>query len=114
MSGLGLELLRKEATELLGAVAAFISALGVFLTGAGTLYNYVAIKRVKAEVTHNHGSSLKDAVDRIERRQSSLIEKTEGLTENVKSLGHQIGEIRETDNVTHTDITARLRALEGK
>lgn len=51
-------------------------------------------KTSAVELTHNHGSSMKDAVARIEG--------------SVKSLGHQVGEIRRDAAITHELLAHRL------
>ena len=51
-----------------------------------------------AEVSPNHGSSMKDQLST--------------LTDQVHSIGHQIGEIRDDARIIHEDHAARLRRLE--
>lgn len=96
----------KEIATLLTAIAAVIGAVGA-------LINAAKMNSVKKEVSHNHGSSMKDAVIRIEERQKSLIRANKALSKEVSSLGHQIGEIRTDANVAHEDYAARLRRLES-
>lgn len=66
------------------------------------------------ELTHNHGSSTKDAVSRIEKTQVHQ-------SEMIKSLGHQIGEIHDTmSQTTHLigtqlgDMQERVRLVEKR
>ncbi|EEH64399.1 hypothetical protein HMPREF0044_0136 [Gleimia coleocanis DSM 15436] len=91
-----------------------LTALATLITAIGTLRNHTSIKSVKAEVSHNHGSSMKDAISRIEKRQTGLRASTRAMRKELSSLGHQIGEIKSAANVTHQDHAARLRALESK
>lgn len=95
-------------------LATLITAVGSLVGAIGAVYNGKRINVVKKEVLPNHGTSLNDAVNRIEVRQAGLIATTDSLAKDVGSLGHQIGEIRQTDNVIHADLAARLRALENK
>lgn len=95
--------------EHLTGLAGLVAALATLI---GTVVNAVRVDRVQKEVSHNHGSSLKDAVTRIEERQKGLIKNGELMAKEISSLGHQIGEIRESANVVHEDYAARLRRLE--
>ena len=58
------------------------------------------IDRVVHEVTPNHGGSMKDALRRVEESQARLSQDQahdrEEQAEWRKSLGHQVGEIRQT------------------
>lgn len=94
-----------KLTALLAAIAATIGAVATLITN-------IRVNIIRNEVSHNHGSSLKDAVARIEGNQKGLISTTNLLVKDVSSLGHQIGEIRESANVAHEDYAARLRRLE--
>lgn len=64
---------------------------------------------ITSELEPNHGSSLRDAVDRIEHSVDSL---REDHTDLARRLGHQIGEIRRAMDREHGDYDARLRTLE--
>ena len=50
------------------------------------------LEAIKGEVTHNHGSSLKDAVGRIATPVGVVQAKLSGQGELLKVMGHQIGE----------------------
>lgn len=92
----------------------FIAALALLTGAVGAIVNGIRINGVRKEVSHNHGSSMKDAITRIERNQTGLMKSNELLVKDVSSLGHQIGELRESANVVHADYAARLRRLEEK
>ena len=82
-----------------GGFAAFITAI------AGV----VKIKRVEHS---NHGSSLRDAVNRIERMQKEQDRRFDLLLDQVKSLGHQVGDYRREQAIAAEDLHARMRNLE--
>lgn len=56
------------------------------------------------ELTHNHGSSTKDAVVRIEKTQAHQ-------SEMIKSLGHQIGELNGHMHQTVSLVGAQLEDM---
>lgn len=64
---------------------------------------------VTAELQPNHGSSLRDAVSRIETSVDAL---SEGQADLARRLGHEIGEVRRAMDREHADYDARLRTLE--
>ena len=71
-----------------------IASLGGFAGLAALIGNFIQLRSVHKEVTPNHGSSMNDAVHRIEKM--------------VDSLGHQIGEVRRDAATMHDMIGARL------
>lgn len=66
---------------------------------------------VTSELEPNHGSSLRDAVDRIEHAVDEL---REDHTDLARRLGHELGEIRRTMDREHGDYDSRIRALESR
>lgn len=94
-------------------IATLVTAIAALVGAFGALVNAVRTNHIKKEFSHNHGSSMKDAITRIESRQKGLIKTTELLANGMKSLGHQVGEIRNDANIAHEDYAARLRRLES-
>lgn len=74
--------------------AEIITALGGFGGLAGLVTALVQLRKIKAEIMPNHGSSLADAIRRTE--------------DGIKRLDHQMGEIRRDSAVTHELIGKRL------
>ena len=102
-----------EAAALITAIAALITAFGMYRRAraeTASLRQQVARQAVtvgvvatdtaavRAELTPNHGSSVKD--------QLALV------LDLVRSQGHQLGEIRDDARAIHEDHAARIRALE--
>lgn len=59
-----------------------------------------------AEVSPNHGGSMRDAISRIETGQAYH-------AEMIKSLGHQIGEMHDQADLVHRSHEVRLRQVES-
>ena len=87
---------------LLSAVAALVAATASWRTNG----------KVRSELTHNHGSSMKDALARIEVRQTKIAQAQDSHEELSRSMGHQIGEIRDDARQIHADHSAPIRNLE--
>jgi len=97
-----------------GGCAAFITAI------AGVS----KIKRVEhntKELKTNHGSSLRDAVNRIEKLLVQNEERLDKALVQIKGLGHQVGEVkkdmesyRREQAIQDEDVHARMRNLELK
>lgn len=64
---------------------------------------------VSTELQPNHGSSLRDAVARIEHSVDAL---REDHTDLSRRIGHEMGDIRRSSDAIHTDLAARVRHLE--
>lgn len=80
------------------------------LTALGTLRRQEkGMAAVRAELEPNHGSSLKDAVTRIEKNLTTLSDRVESLDHR---LGHEIGDMRRAADTTNADLAARIRHLE--
>lgn len=78
----------------MGDLALFLSALNI-----GSIISALAAWRkashASSELSHNHGSSTKDAIARIEKRQDTA-------EKQISGLGHQIGELNvHLDNYFH-------------
>lgn len=102
-------------TMLADAVAALASlgglgGIGAVVTAAVTARkNRGDVKAIRAEVSPNHGSSLLDAVRRIE---SSLDDLRREHTALDRRLGHEIGEIKADMRAVGDDQSKRLARLE--
>ena len=91
-------------TALISAVAALVAATASWRTGG----------KVRRELSANHGSSMKDALARIESRQAAIAQVQHSYEELSRSMGHQIGEIRDDAREIHADHSARIRNLERR
>lgn len=99
-------------TDLLGGLASIggLSGLAAVLVAVrGMRRHEDAVQEVSAQMQPNHGSSLRDAIDRIERSQQATAERVTALDHR---LGHEMGEIRRAMDREHSDYDHRLRALE--
>lgn len=66
---------------------------------------------VSTELQPNHGSSLRDAVARIEHSVDAL---REDHTDLSRRLGHEMGDIRRARDREHADISERLRGHDDR
>lgn len=101
-----------------------LAGLAAVLTALGTLRraeHHHAQRRaddnarwqtVTAELRPNHGSSLRDAVSRIEHAQQVQGEYLASLRQQVASIGQRVDDIAHTMDRDHADYGARIRALE--
>lgn len=86
-----------DIAAIITAVAALVAATASWRTNG----------KVRREFSPNHGSSMKDSQLRTESAvaaQSALI----------RSLGHQVGEVRNDARIIHEDHAARIRNLEHR
>ena len=87
----------------LGGLAALIAAVSA-------LHRHeAATAEIRAEMRPDHGGSLRDAVDRIERGMDELRGEHRDLS---RRLGHELGEVRRDLHQARTDHEIRLRRLE--
>ena len=87
----------------LGGLAALIAAV------AALRRHEAATAEIRAEMRPDHGGSLRDAVDRIERGMDELRGEHRDLS---RRLGHELGEVRRDLHQARTDHEIRLRRLE--
>ena len=87
----------------LGGLAALIAAV------AALRRHEAATAEIRAEMRPDHGGSLRDAVDRIERGMDEL---RGGHRDLSRRLGHELGEVRRDLHQARTDHEIRLRRLE--
>lgn len=66
---------------------------------------------VTRELSHNHGSSLKDAVARIETEIAGQARLIEAIDDKVDAVGHQVGEIRADAHAAHQHYDSELAGL---
>lgn len=64
------------------------------------------------EVTHNSGTSMKDAVARIERNQGELVESNRGMLREMSGFRTELQLLREEKLNDHRDLRGRLAGLE--
>lgn len=69
-------------------------------------------KTAAHEVTHNSGSSMKDAVARIERNQGEMVEAHRDILHEMGGFREEFRSLREEKVYDHRDIRDRLAALE--
>ncbi len=89
----------------LGGLAALIAAV------AALHRHEAATAEIRAEMRPDHGGSLRDAVDRIERGMDELRGEHRDLS---RRLGHELGEVRRDLHQARTDHEIRLRRLERR
>lgn len=87
----------------LGGLAALIAAVSALRR------HEAATAEIRAEMRPDHGGSLRDAVDRIERGMGELRGEHRDLS---RRLGHELGEVRRDLHQARTDHEIRLRRLE--
>ena len=89
----------------LGGLAALIAAV------AALRRHEAAAAEIRAEMRPDHGTSLRDAVDRIQHGVDEL--RTEHRDLN-RRVGHELGEVRRDLHDLRTDHEGRLRTLEQR
>lgn len=72
--------------------------IGTFISAIAAIWAARSAQAAKRELKPNHGSSVADKIN--------------ALTDSVRSLGHQIGEVRRAADITHEDLSARVREVE--
>lgn len=87
----------------LGGLAALIAAV------AALRRHEAATAEIRAEMRPDHGGSLRDAVDRVQRSVDELRGEHRDLS---RRLGHELGEVRRDLHQARTDHEIRLRRLE--
>ena len=87
----------------LGGLAALIAAV------AALRRHEAATAEIRAEMRPDHGGSLRDAVDRLERGMDERRGEHRDLS---RRLGHELGEVRRDLHQARTDHEIRLRRLE--
>lgn len=80
-----------------------LAGLAAFITSAAGLIE------TRRRLRPNHGSSISDAVSRIEAAQT---QQGKDIRDLRSFVGHQIGEIRRDANREHADYDTRIRHLE--
>lgn len=82
------------------------------LAGLGALITSTAsLVETRRRLRPNHGSSVADAITRIETMQ---IQQGKDLRSLRSFVGHEIGEIRRDAHREHADYDTRIRHLENK
>lgn len=115
---------------------ALILAVGAIITAAGGVVSNVAHSRktlaearqisaqtkqvlehsktAAHEVTHNSGSSMKDAIARIERNQGEMVEAHRTILHEMGGFREEFRSLREEKVHDHRDIRDRLASLERR
>ena len=99
-------------------IAPIITALGGLGGVATLLLALPQLRRIKhdsaavrEQVEPNHGSSLKDAVHRIEIAQDNI---RDDMRQMRGALGHELGDFRRAQEAVNADVRERVARLEGK
>jgi len=97
------------------AIAA-LAAIGGLGGIASVLTSLTALRRhrdtatdIEAQMRPNHGTSMRDAIDRIEHGLDDLRDSHQDLS---RRLGAELGALRRQSDREHADYDARLRHLE--
>lgn len=99
----------------LGGLATLITAIGGATAAVRASKTAEATRqRVRKEMTPNHGSSLRDAVDRIERKVDQHTEIIHLIDDKVDSVGHQIGEVKSDERAAHERIDREIAHLRDR
>lgn len=95
-----------------------LGGLGALVTSLATFIKTARVKEDTSTLKPDHGSSVADQIGRIEKHLAGLSATVSGLDDrlddmaySVRSVGHQIGEIRQDASTQHADHDRRLSAL---
>lgn len=99
------------------AIAEIITATGglgglaAALTGAATL---LAARRTRAQLEPNHGSSVKDQLNRIERFLDDHGHQLDRQSEQLLQITHRVDSIDDHAHDSHSEIRKRIALLESE
>ncbi len=97
-------------------IVAVATLLGVLWQGWKTSAEVAKLKRevkpVREAIEPNHGSSLKDQVSRIERRQHEMGRSIGGIRDDLRDERAERRALHADANAEHVQINARLDRLE--
>lgn len=97
-----------EVVALVGTLATVLSALGLLAVNTASAVKQRAETRaLMAQMTPDSGSSLRDAVDRIE---SEL----RGIRRDIGRHGDELVDLRRSADETHRDLSDRITDLARK
>lgn len=85
-----------------------LGGLGALITGIATLIKTRSVKSDTDQLTPDHGRSIADKVSRIDASMCVLSQRVDDMAEIVRSVGHQVGEIRRDSADSHSDYDRRL------
>lgn len=91
-----------------------LGGLGATLTALASLITAVKVKRDTRLLLPDHGNSVADKINRIEKNVEVLTATVQGLDERTKSIGHQVGEIRRDLSDSASDHDRRLDRLDSR
>lgn len=112
---------------MMGVSAEMVMAIAALLTAGGGAWKSVAeakkiardVSAISGQVHHNHGSSLKDAAERIEQKVDShtselaQIRRDMGiLREEAMLISRRQTELEKTSHESHQEIFQRLNRIE--
>lgn len=93
----------------LAGIAGLVTALGGAIAAVRAARSSEATRlKLKHEMAPNSGSSLKDAVNRIEATVNQQREVIKLIDDKVDSVGHQVGEIKRDALAAHQRYDAEL------
>ena len=103
--------------ELNAALIGFLAALLTYITG--TLKSKLA--NIQKEVTPNHGSSARDAIDRTEVLSSDILSSIKDMRKDVGGIRQELRDlhradelIRETAETDHAELRKMIEMVERK
>lgn len=98
-----------------GVLAALAALIGAMWSGYKTRIEVRAMRgKLESETSPDHGTSLRDSVDRIEARLDEMRDAQRGMARDIGRLGNADQRIEQTADHIHEDIRRRLERLEDK
>ncbi|WP_210115801.1 hypothetical protein [Acidipropionibacterium timonense] len=96
-----------------GVLAALAALVGALWSGYRTRIEVREMRgKLDSETSPDHGSSLRDSVDRIEARIGEMRDTQRGMARDIGRLGSADQRIEQTADHIHEDIRRRLERLE--
>ena len=88
-----------------------LQSLGGFAGIAAVLAVVPQLATIRKEVTHNHGSSIKDATARIETTINDLATRVEKNSLEVEKNSLELAHIAKTADITHEAINESIKTI---
>ena len=98
-----------------GVIAALAALIGALWSGYRTRIEVRSMRsKLESETSPDHGTSLRDSVDRIEARLGEMRDAQRGMARDIGRLGNADQRIEQTADHIHEDIRRRLERIESK